>query len=194
RRRPPILVQFEAAGARLDHLDQRLRLRCIALAEQPDIDRDTFHGLQHAREVPGARRAGRRGGAGGRAGAAAEHRRDTAVKRFLGELWANPVDVRVDAAGRHDAALAGDDLCARADHDIDAGLDIRVTGLADPADPAVADADIGFDDPPMIEDHGIGNDRVDGALGAAPLALPHAVADHLAAAELDLLAVGRAVV
>ena len=45
----------------------------------------------------------------------------------------------------------------------------------------------------MVEDHGVGDDGVDGALGAAPLALPHAVADDLAAAELDFLAVDRAV-
>ena len=60
-------------------------------------------------------------------------------------------------------------------------------------DAAVADADIGLDDAPMVEDHRVGDDRVDGALGAARLALPHAVADHLAAAELDLLAIDRAV-
>ncbi len=103
------------------------------------------------------------------------------------------MDVRVDAAGGDDAALAGDRLGARPDHDIDAGLDVGVAGLADAADAAVADADIGFDDAPMVEDHGVGDDGVDGALGAGRLPLPHPVADHLAAAELDLLAIDRAV-
>ncbi len=101
--------------------------------------------------------------------------------------------MRVDAAGGDDAALAGDRLGAGPDHDVDARLDVGVAGLADADDAAVADADIGLDDPPMVEDHGVGDDGVDGPLGAAFLALPHAVADHLAAAELDLLAIDRAV-
>src|SRR5216684_2864484 len=78
RRRPPILVQFEAASAGLDHLDERLGLRGIALAEKAEIDRDALGRLHEAGEVPGARRAGRRRGPGGRAGAAAEQRRDAA--------------------------------------------------------------------------------------------------------------------
>jgi hypothetical protein len=45
----------------------------------------------------------------------------------------------------------------------------------------------------MVEDHGVGDDGVDGALGAGRLPLPHPVADDLAAAELDLLAINRAV-
>jgi len=102
--------------------------------------------------------------------------------------------VRVDAAGGDDAALAGDRLGAGADHDVDSGLNIGVAGLADAADAAVADADIGLDDAPMVEDHGIGDDGVDRTLGAGHLALAHAVADHLAATEFDLLAIDRAVI
>ena len=193
RGRAPILVQFEAAGAGLDHLDQRARVRRVALAEEAEIDRQPLGRLQHAREMPRPRRAGRRRGAGRRPGAAAEHRRDAAVERLLDQLRADQVDVGVDAAGGDDPALAGDHLGAGADHDVDAGLDVGVAGLADAADAAVADADIGLDDAPVVEDHGVGDDGVDGALGAGRLALPHAVADHLAAAELDLLAVDRAV-
>jgi hypothetical protein len=73
------------------------------------------------------------------------------------------------------------------------GADIWVAGFADTADAAVADADIGFDDTPMIEDHGIGDDSVHGALCARRLPLPHAVADDLATAEFDFLAVNRTV-
>jgi hypothetical protein len=75
----------------------------------------------------------------------------------------------------------------------DAGLDVGIAGLADRRDAAVGDADVGLDDAPMVEDQRVGDHRVDGALALAPLALPHAVADHLAAAELDLLAIDRAV-
>ena len=42
----------------------------------------------------------------------------------------------------------------------------------------------------MIEDDRVGDDGVDGAARVGGLRLAHAVADHLAAAELHLLAVG----
>ena len=172
---------------------ERARVRSIAFAEEAEIDRQPFGCLQYPAQMPWARRAGRRRGAGSRAGAAPEHCRDAAVERLLDQLRADEVDVRVDAAGGDDAALSGDRFGPWPDHDVDAGLDIGVAGFADPADAAVADADIGFDDAPMVEDHGIGDDGVDGAVGAGRLPLPHAVADDLAAAEFDLLAVDRAV-
>ena len=52
----------------------------------------------------------------------------------------------VDAAGGEDLALAGDDLGARADDDVDAGLDVGIAGLADGGDAAVPEADVGLDD------------------------------------------------
>jgi len=103
------------------------------------------------------------------------------------------MNMRVDAAGGNDAALAGDRLRPWPDDDVDTRLDIGVAGFADAGDAAVGDADIGLDDAPMVDDHRVGDDGVDRSLGAAPLALPHAVADDLAAAELDFLAVDRAV-
>src|SRR5260370_19041724 len=140
--------------------------------------------------MPRARGAGRRGSG---AGAAPEHCRDAAVERLLDQLRADEVDVRVDAAGGDDAALSSDRFGPGPDHDINARLDIGVASFADPADAAVADADIGLDDAPIVEDHGIGDDGVEGAAGAGRLPLPHAVADDLAAAEFDLLAIDRAV-
>src|SRR5690606_2059537 len=104
-------------------------------------------------------------------------------------LRADPVDVRVDAAGGEDASLAGDDLGARADDDVDARLNVRIAGLADGGNTPVLQADVGLHDAPVVDDEGVGDDGVDGALGAARLRLAHAVADHLAAAELHLLAV-----
>ena len=72
--------------------------------------------------------------------------------------------------------------------DGDAGLDVGIARLADAADAAVLDADVGLDDAPVVEDHRVGDDRV-GHLGRDALALAHAVADDLAAAELHLFAV-----
>ena len=100
------------------------------------------------------------------------------------------MNVGVDATGRQDLALAGDRLRARADDDIDIRLHVRVARLADARDASVLQADIGLDDAPVIDDQRVGDDRIDRAAGARHLRLPHAVADHLAAAELHLLAVG----
>ena len=55
RRRAPVLVQLERAGAGLDHLHQRRRPRGIALAGEAEIDRKRVGRLDHARDVPRAR-------------------------------------------------------------------------------------------------------------------------------------------
>ena len=86
-------------------------------------------------------------------------------------------------------ALAGDRFGARTDHDRHAGLGVGVARFADGADAAVAQADVGLDDPPPIQDQGVGYDCVYGAFSAGSLALAHAVADHLAAAKLHLIAI-----
>src|SRR5207245_6203560 len=100
--------------------------RGVALAEKPEIDRDPLGRLDDAGKMPGPRRAGRRGGPGGGPGAAAEHRRDAAVERLLGELRTDEMDMAVDAACRGDAAFAGDHLGAGTDDDVDPGLDVGV--------------------------------------------------------------------
>src|ERR1051325_7983680 len=85
-------------------------------------------------------------GAGRRAGAAAEHGGDARHKRLLDLLRADEMDVAVAAAGGDDHALARDRLRSRADRYGDAGLDVRIAGLADLPDAAVLDADVGLDD------------------------------------------------
>ena len=95
-------------------------------------------------------------------------------------------------AGGDDQALGGDDLGARADDDVHARLHVRVAGLADGRDALAAQADVGLDDAPVVDDQRIGDDavhRVARAGAVDALALAHAVADGLAAAELDFLAV-----
>jgi hypothetical protein len=62
--------------------------------------------------------------------------------------------------------------------------------VADNRDAAVLYADIGFHDAPMIDDQGIRDDEID-CRCARRLALPHAVADHFAAAETDFIAIRR---
>ena len=82
------------------------------------------------------------------------------------------MDVRVDAAGGEDLALAGDDFSPGADEDSDARLNVGIAGLADAGDMSVLDADVGFDDSPVIENERIGDDRVDGPLASGDLTCP----------------------
>ena len=189
RRRAPVLVQLQRAGAGLDHFLERRRARRIALAGEAEVDGKIVRRLDHARDVERAGRAGRGERAVRRAGAAAEQRGDARHQRFVDLLRADEMNVGVEAAGGEDLAFAGDHLGARPDDDGDAGLDVRIAGLADGEDLAVLQADVGFDDAPMVEDQRIGDDGVDGARPVGDLRLAHAVADHLAAAELHLLAV-----
>ena len=103
------------------------------------------------------------------------------------------MNMRVEAAGGEDLAFAGDHLGAGADDDGDAGLNVGIAGLADGENISVLDADVGFDDAPVIEDQRVGDDGIDRALFVGDLALAHAVADHLAAAEFHFLAVAAKV-
>ncbi len=193
RRRSPVFVQLEADGAGAHLFAQRFGQRDIALAEKAEIHRKGIGRFEHALNVPRARRAGSRVGAGGRPGAAAEHRGHPRHQRFVDLLRADEVDVAVDTAGGDDHPFAGDDLGAAADADRHAGLDVRIAGLADAGNGAALDGDIGLDDSPVVDDQRIGDHRVR-HFGSELLALPHAVADDLAAAELDLLAVDREIV
>ena len=98
------------------------------------------------------------------------------------------MDVAIDPAGCDDLAFARDHFGARADYNRDPVLGVRVACLADRRDAPRNQAYIGLPDALMIDDDRIGNDRVDRALCIGALALAHAVADHLAAAELDFIA------
>ena len=94
------------------------------------------------------------------------------------------------AAGGEDLPVAGQHLGAGTDDEVgmDAVHGVGVAGLAERHDPAVPDADVGLDDPPVVEDDGAGDDQVGRALGPGGPALAHRLADHLAAAEDRLLA------
>src|SRR5690606_30784878 len=172
----PIFVKLQTHRTRFDLLFDRPRQARIALAEKAEVDRQLLDRLIHALDVPRAGCARRGVRAGRRTRAAADHRRDARHHRLFDLLRADEMNVRVDAAGRRDQTLSCDDLGTRADHDIDARLHVRIAALADADDAAVLQADVGFDDAPVIEDQGIRDDRVDDLRGAA-LPLPHAVAD-----------------
>ena len=189
RGRSPILVQLERAGARPDHLFQRGRARRIAFAGKAEVHGQAVRRLDHAADVPRPRRAGGGEGAVCRPGAAAQHGSDAGHECLLHLLRADEVDMRVETARGDNLALAGNHLCAWPDHDVDAGLDVGVARLSDRGDAVALKPDVGFYDAPVIENERIGDDGIHRPLSVADLALAHAVADHLAAAELDLLAI-----
>ena len=72
------------------------------------------------------------------------------------------MNVRVDPAGGEDQSFASNDVRAHADHEqrIDAVHDVRIAGFADCADQPILYSDVGFDDPPVIENQGVGDHQV----------------------------------
>src|SRR5262249_51999839 len=103
----------------------------------------------------------------------------------------------VDAAGRGDQILSSDDLGARPDDQlrINTVLNQRIAGFTDGYNAAVANADVALYDAPVVEDDGIRDDNIELWMLGTPsewrLAL--AIADHLAAAELDFIPVNGVV-
>ena len=188
RGRAPVLVELEPHGTGGHLLLERRRQAGIALAEEAQVHREGLRSLQHARDVPRSGRAGGGVGAGRRSGAAAQHRGDAGGERLLDLLGADEVDVGIDAAGGDDLAFSRDGLRAGPDDHVDPGLGVRVPGLADGGDAAVLDADVRLVDAARVQHQCVGDHRVHG-VGRSTLALAHAVANDLAAAELHLVAV-----
>ncbi len=183
--RAPVLVDLEADGTRAQLVAHRVVRHRVALAEQPDVDGGRLQRLEHPGQVPGAGGDGGGLAALGGAGAAADEGGDAGGEGLVHGLRADEVDVGVDGSGGEDLAVAGDDLGLGADDEVgvDAVHGVGVAGLADAGDPAVAQADVGLDDAPVVEDDGAGDHGVGGALRAGGAGLPHRLADDLAAAE-----------
>ena len=188
----PVLVQFEPHRPRAQLLLERTGQTGISLAEKAQVHGERLGRFEHSVDIPGPGGAGGGVGACGRTGAAPEHGGHPGHQGFLYLLGADEVNVGVDRPGGQDLALPGDRLRPGTDDDVDPGLNIRIAGFADRGNAPVLDTDVGFDDPPVVQNEGVGDDGVDD-LGRSALALPHAVADHFAAAELDLLTVDRPV-
>ncbi len=164
RRRSPILMQLQTRRTRAQHFLQRPGLGRIALARERDIHRQPLGRLQHPREVPRTRRAGRRRCACRRSGAAANQGRHPGRDGIVHLLRADEMNMGIDPARRQDFPLAGNHLGPRTNDDIDAGLYIRIAGLADAGDPAIGNRHVRLNDPPMIDDQRIGNHRIHRAL------------------------------
>ena len=188
----PVLVQFQPAGAGLDLILEKFGQAAVSLTQDSPVDRQSLGGLEHPHDVPGARRAGRGPGTGRRSRSTADHGRDPGGDGNLDLLGTDHVDVSVQAPRGADHAFARDHLGSRSNHQtrINARLDQRIAGAADGDDLAVADADVALDDSQVIDDDRVGDHEVDVWCAHMLMvrALPHAVADHLAAAEDHLVA------
>ena len=174
----PVLVQLESRCAGPQLLPHRVGADRVSLAKQRDVERPRVQRLQHPGQVPGPWRHSGGLAALGRTGAARDDRGDSAADGLLHDLRADQVDVAVDGARRDDAAIACDDLRRRPDHQIGvhAAHDVGVARLADRRDAAIANADVGLDDSPVVDDHHAGDDGVGRAVGAGRPPLPHRLA------------------
>src|SRR5258706_1569390 len=126
RRRAPVLVQLEGAGAGFDLLFQRRRPGRVAFAGEAEVHRKRVRGLDHAADVPRTGRAGGGVGAGSRAGAAAQHGGDAGHQRFFDLLRADEVEGGVEAAAGGEFSFAVDNFLLRTGDDggprLDGGL------------------------------------------------------------------------
>src|SRR5437762_12334310 len=102
------------------------------------------------------------------------------------------MNMAVDAAGGGDQILPRDYFGPRPDNQprIDSRLDQRIASLADCDDSPVSNADVAFDNSPIIQNHRIGDHHIQRRLLNFSLQrrLPLAVSDNLPAAKPDFLA------
>ena len=153
-------MQLQADRTGLDLLDQRIGQAGIALAQKAQVHRQALGRFEHAGQMPGTRRAGGGIGAGGRSGAAPDHRGHPRHQGLIHLLRADEMDMGVDTSGGDDHAFAGNHLGTRTDDDVHTGLHIGVASLADGRDAPALETDIGLDDAPVVDDQCIGDDRV----------------------------------
>ena len=123
------------------------------------------------------------------ASAAAQHCRKPRMKRVINLLWANEMNMAVKTTSGKNMALGGNRLGSRANNDINAGLGVGITGFANGANLAVFQTDIRFINTRNVDDQSVGDNRINGAIGACYLRLAHAITNDLAAAKLDLFAI-----
>src|SRR5262245_3950289 len=99
------------------------------------------------------------------------------------------MDVRVDAAGSNDLSLTRDHFGSWSNNDVNVWLYIWVTGFPDGCYQTISDSDICLHNAPVVQNKGVGNDRINGPLLAGTLRLAHAITNYLPTSELHLFAV-----
>src|SRR5260221_650547 len=81
------------------------------------------------------------------------------------------MDMYIDATGRDNVTFAGDHLGSRSDDYIDVRLHIGIASLAFAGNTPFLDWDVSLHYSPVIENQGVGDDRIDRALAARTLRL-----------------------
>src|SRR5439155_391282 len=146
-----------------------------------------------ALDVPSAWSTGGGVGTGRRSTAAPQERCQSGGQGRLAKLRTNEMDMAVDATGRDNQILSGDHFSARPDDQprIDSWLDERVAGFANGDDSPASNANVSFDNSPIIKNHRVGDHHVHRQFFefSRQRRLTLAVPDDFAAAELDFLAI-----
>ena len=106
-------------------------------------------------------------------------------------LRCNEMDMGVKPAGGKDLTFTRNDVRARSDNDRYARLNIGIARFADGVDTAILQADIRLHNAPMVNDQGIGDHGINRTVPVRDLTLAHTIANDLAAAKFDLLAIDR---
>jgi len=188
----PIFVEFQAHRTSGDLFAEGLGIGGVPFSHEAEIHGIFLCGFEHTADVPGTGGASGSVGAGCGTGASACHGCDTAGKGFVDLLGADEVDVGVESAGGDDVTFAGNHFGGGSDDHVgvDAILNAGVPAVADADNVAVFYADIRFDYALFgVEDSGVGDYEVERVVVGGEGRLAHAVADDLAAAEFDFVAV-----
>ena len=186
----PVFVQLQTYSPRFHLLPQAGLQGAVALTHKAKVEGEGIDRLIHPPDVPGTGGTGGGVGARGGSGAAANHGGHPRGNGGLNLLGADEVNVGINAARREDHPFPGDRLGAGANDDVYIVLNVGIARFANFDDAALFNAHIGFDDAPPVQNQGVGNHGVHRPIGAGNGGLAHAVADHLAAAKLDLIPIG----
>jgi len=112
----------------------------------------------------------------------------------MGLLGADEMNMAVDASRCHQHIFARDDLGARAYHQcgVYSLHRIGVASFTNLHDTSILNPNIAFHDAPVIDNQRVCDDEVERAirsLARGATALPHTIANDLASAESDLIAI-----
>jgi hypothetical protein len=92
----------------------------------------------------------------------------------------------IDATGRQNLSLTGDDFCSRADNNTDVVLNIGVPSFTNAGDTAVFYARIRFNDSPVVDNSCIGDHDVSDFCFRM-LTLTHSIPNNFTAAEFNFI-------
>ena len=101
------------------------------------------------------------------------------------------MNVGIDSTGGDNLPFAGDHFRSCSYHESCrySSHDVRISRFTYPSDAPAANADVRFNDSPMVDDDGVCDDEVQGALcGSSCCGLAHSVAKYFSAAEFGFIA------